>query len=147
MLIAIVSGFALVGLTSFMHFHALHALSRLGPETELRTDRRVLYCVLALFGVHAMQISLYACALWLASDVLSIGSFSGVHSGSALDFFYISIVSYTSLGIGDIIPTGHTRLLVGLEALNGLLLITWSASFLYMVMERQWHSPNNRDPL
>ena len=79
--------------------------------------------------------------------MLSIGSFSGVHSGSALDFFYISIVSYTSLGIGDIIPTGHTRLLVGLEALNGLLLITWSASFLYMVMERQWRARNNRDPL
>jgi hypothetical protein len=35
-------------------------------------------------------------------------------------------------------PYGSVRLLAGVEALNGLLLIAWSASFLYLEMERYW---------
>jgi hypothetical protein len=47
-------------------------------------------------------------------------------------------VTYTSLGFGDHIPISHARLIAGVEALNGLLLIGWSASFTYLVMERYW---------
>ena len=42
------------------------------------------------------------------------------------------------LGFGDVVPNGPLRLLAGAEALNGLLLIGWSASFLYLEMERWW---------
>lgn len=35
-------------------------------------------------------------------------------------------------------PTSHTRMIAGVEALNGLLLIGWSASFTYLAMERYW---------
>lgn len=51
-----------------------------------------------------------------------------------LDYFYFSIVSYTSLGHGDVFPSGHLRFITGVEALNGLLLIAWSGSFIYIVM-------------
>ena len=62
----------------------------------------------------------------------------GVPVESALDYFYFSIVSYTSLGLGDVFPHGHVRFLTGLEALNGLMLIAWSASFAYLAMGRLW---------
>ena len=35
---------------------------------------------------------------------------------------------------------GELRLLAGVEALNGLLLIGWSASYTYIAMERFWTS-------
>ena len=49
-----------------------------------------------------------------------------------------NLVSYTSLGLGDVWPTGVLRLITGLEALNGLILIAWSASFTYLSMEKFW---------
>ena len=52
--------------------------------------------------------------------------------------FYFSIASYTTLGIGDILPHGNIRIVAGLEALNGLVLVAWSASFTYLIMERLW---------
>jgi hypothetical protein len=39
------------------------------------------------------------------------------------------VVAYSSLGYGDHGPVGHAHLLTGVETLNGLLLIGWSASF------------------
>jgi hypothetical protein len=45
---------------------------------------------------------------------------------------------FTSLGFGDVTPSGPLRLLAGMEALNGLLLIGWSASYIHLAMERFW---------
>jgi hypothetical protein len=46
---------------------------------------------------------------------------------------------YTSLGLGDIYPTGHLRFLAGIEALNGFLLISCSASTIFLVTTRRNH--------
>jgi len=38
----------------------------------------------------------------------------------------------------DIEPLGNLRYLIGVESLTGLVLITWTASFLYYEMQRHW---------
>jgi Ion channel len=54
---------------------------------------------------------------------------------------YFSVETFTSTGFGDILPSGPVRMVAGAEALNGLLLIGWSASFTYLAMERFWAPP------
>jgi hypothetical protein len=66
------------------------------------------------------------------------GLLKGNFDGSLLDCVYFSFTSYTTLGIGDIEPHGDLRFLSGLESLTGLVLITWTASFLYLEMTRYW---------
>ena len=51
---------------------------------------------------------------------------------------YWSAVTFVTVGFGDIVPTGPLRLLAGMEALTGFVLITWTASFLYLEMNRLW---------
>jgi hypothetical protein len=51
---------------------------------------------------------------------------------------YFSAVVYSTLGLGDVLPHGTMRFMVGTEALTGFLLVTWSASFTFMEMERWW---------
>ncbi|GLP88226.1 hypothetical protein GCM10007921_37870 [Tritonibacter mobilis] len=104
----------------------------------MRPSTRVLSIVTLLFITHLFQIALFASGFWIAAEVLEIGSFEGEGVNDALDYLYYSAVIYTSLGIGDIVPTGHLRFLTGVEALNGLLLIAWSASFLFATMNRLW---------
>ena len=48
------------------------------------------------------------------------------------------MATYTTLGIGDLHPTGATRLIASVDSLNGLVLIGWSASFTYLTMEEFW---------
>jgi hypothetical protein len=67
-----------------------------------------------------------------------MGGLSGHLEGDLLDYFYFSMATYTTLGIGDLHPSGVMRLIAGIESLNGLVLIGWSASFTYLTMEELW---------
>jgi hypothetical protein len=67
------------------------------------------------------------------------GSLQGNFDGSLLDCVYFSFTNYTSLGYGDVEPLGDIRFTAGLESLTGLVLIGWTASFLYVEMSRFWH--------
>ena len=42
---------------------------------------------------------------------------------------YLSISNYTTLGVGDVFAIGPMRIVSAIEALIGLVLIGWSASF------------------
>jgi hypothetical protein len=56
----------------------------------------------------------------------------------AVDAVYFSGAVYTSLGFGDIVPTGPGRMLAVSESVVGLVLIAWTASFTYFLMQKYW---------
>jgi len=104
----------------------------------MRPGRRVLCIVLVVMVAHVSEITLYAVAYAVSVTPVGLGAFGGLAVEQPLDFLYFSIVTYTSLGLGDVFPGGHLRFLAGIEALNGLLLIAWSGSFIYLTMGRLW---------
>jgi hypothetical protein len=75
-------------------------------------------------------------------QIPGMGSFVGASSehGMLLDSIYLSFVTFTTVGYGDIVVDGYLRYLTGIEALIGLILITWSASFLFIEMQKYWNS-------
>jgi hypothetical protein len=102
----------------------------------LRT--RILVVIAVAFVAHLLEIGLYALAFFLMDHQFGLGAIEGATEGGALDFFYFSITTYTTMGFGDLSPHGPIRIVAGVEGLNGLLLIAWSASFTYLSMEKVW---------
>lgn len=129
---------SLAVLTFVFHFGVLRWLSGRFSRVAMSNSVRILVIVLAILTAHLLQVVMYAIGFALAVNLFSIGAFGGRDVESSLDYLYFSIVSFTSLGLGDVYPVGHLRLLTGVEALNGLLLIAWSGSFIYTAMERLW---------
>ena len=83
-----------------------------------------------LIGSHLVQIILFAFYYYMSYQAdAGQNLFGGNLSGSFLDFFYYSINCYTTLGTGDIFANGSMRIATGLEALIGLVLIAWTATF------------------
>ena len=124
-----------------MHFVALRSLAKLVYRNEHRLHRPLLIVLLSLFALHLAEVTIYAFGISLL-EAAKVGSLTGQIRGSEaswiVDHFYFSIANYTTLGIGDIEPQGALRIVAGIEALNGLILIAWSASFTYLVMEKLW---------
>ena len=125
--IAVVCALLVVGTTA-IHYEVLRGLSAGLPRLRIPSRGKLLVVIFATFLAHAVEIVLYAVAVYL------LGHFSFNVS------LYFSAETYTSLGYGDVVPTGDLRLLAGVEALNGLLLIGWSASYTYIAMERFWQA-------
>ncbi len=101
----------------------------------------------AAFAVHLLEIGLYGATMFALMHYAELGTLSGSGGGATLmNCLYFSAETYSTLGFGDLIPTGPIRLLAGTEALNGLLLIGWSASFAYIAMERFWRIDSGESP-
>ena len=83
---------------------------------------------------HLIHVSLFAMGLQFLSDGES--KLIGNLDGSWIDFFYFSLSCYSSLGFGDIYPIGTLKPISGIEALLGLMMIAWSATILYSLIEK-----------
>jgi hypothetical protein len=135
----------MVIVTVLVHYEALRLISdRLVPRLRTHPRNEMIYVILAVFVAHTVEVWLFA-ACYYVLVANGIGNFHGTLAGHGLDYVYFSFVSYTSLGLGDVYPSGGLRLLTGLEALVGLLMIGWSASFTYLSMERLWRAHAERD--
>jgi hypothetical protein len=127
----------LVG-TTLLHYEVLRALNTGLPALGIPNRTKLLVVMLVTFLAHATEMAMYGAALYVLVTWLGVGNLSGTTGFSLTTYMYFSAETYTSLGFGDLTPTGPVRLLAGIEALNGLLLIGWSASFTYISMERFW---------
>ncbi|MFV0276086.1 MAG: ion channel [Parahaliea sp.] len=122
------------------HYECLLQLSRLLPRLRLQPRLKLVLGAGGALIAHAVEIWIFACTYHLALWYLDWGSLtmSGTSTRDMMDCAYYSFTVYTTLGFGDITPQGHIRYLTGIESLTGLVLITWTASFLYLEMEKYW---------
>jgi len=122
-----------------LHYEVLNLMSRWLFLLRGRHRRRVLFAMVGLLSVHVAEIWIFglAYALMLLSPQLGAGH--GV-DGGVLDYVYISATIFSTVGAVDAYLTGAVRFLSGTEALTGLLLITWSASFTFLEMQRFWRN-------
>lgn len=128
----------LIGTAVLIHFEALYHLSILIPNLRIERRLRVLFGFFGALFAHITEVWLFAFAYYFKIRSGYFGTLEGNFNNSLMDCSYFSFTSYTSLGFGDIEPTGDIRFLAGLEALTGLLLIAWTASFMFLEMQKLW---------
>jgi hypothetical protein len=124
--------------TTFIHYEVLRLLTNTLPALRIRPRLQLILVILGAFCAHFLEILLYGAAYWLLADKFDIGSMGQPGPLPFSRCLYFSAETYTTLGYGDVLPHGDLRLLAGLEALNGMLLIGWTASFTFLSMERFW---------
>ena len=129
---------ATVSAAVLLHYEGLSRLSRGLGRSEAPRRRRVLYAIMGVLSLHVTGIWLFGLVLWGLLSWPACGALHGTPHASLLDAVYLSAMTYTTVGFGDLAPVGAVRFLSGTEALTGFVLITWSASFTYLEMERYW---------
>ncbi|MFT4767042.1 MAG: hypothetical protein ACI8RN_000166 [Glaciecola sp.] len=129
---------AIIALTVVIHCEFLYRFTLVMPRLRIRHRLRILLGVFAAISAHAVEVWIFAAAYFYMDKSPSWGQLEGNYDGSLLSSAYFSFTAFTTLGLGDILPTGNIRYLVGLESLTGFVLITWTASFLYLEMTRYW---------
>lgn len=94
---------------------------------------------------HLIQIIMFEFAYaWMVPDPAH-GAIAGIETPDWGDLFYFSAVTYTSTGYGDLTPTGNLRFLAMIEALTGLIMVAWTTSFAFLLMQRYWFAQQERE--
>ena len=127
-----------IGIVVMIHYEFLHQVTLLMPRVRIPHRFRIVMGVFVALTAHAVEVWIFAVSFFLMHKAEGWGHLEGNFAGTLLDCVYFSFTTYTTLGTGDIEPHGDLRYLTGLESLTGLVLITWSASFLYLEMTRYW---------
>jgi hypothetical protein len=143
MILAMFVSLVLVSSTILVHYEALRLVSIVLPRlTMIRPRPRIVFVMFSAFAAHTVEVYIYAIAYWLLEEHYGFGNLvalgGGAHSLAFVDLVYFSTITYTSVGFGDVVPLGGLRLISGVEALNGLLMIGWSASYTYLCMQELW---------
>lgn len=125
-------------LTILIHYEAINILHGWHGRTPGGPRVKVVAGVFLLFAAHSLEIWLFALGLYVATHVLALGELAGAFDGSARDYLYMSLITYTTVGYGDILPTGDLRTICGFEALTGLLMMAWSAAYTVSRLEGIW---------
>ena len=140
MLVTVLIIILVVALSVVIHYEFLYRLTLLMPKLRIKHRQRIVLGVITSLLAHSLEIFIFAVAYFYINRFEGLGHLQGNYDGSLADSIYYSFTTYTTLGFGDIEPIGGIRYLTGIESLTGLVLITWTASFLYIEMRQYWDS-------
>lgn len=139
-------GLILCAITIAIHYEFMIVLGRVMKKIRSDGRLRIILAVMILVIAHVIEVYLFAGAFYAGEHWIGIGAIQGEMVGTLSDYAYFSAVSYTSVGYGDIFATGHLRIIAGLEALIGLLMIAWSGAFTVYFMQRFWSEKSEKTP-
>lgn len=122
-----------------LHYEGLTYLQRNLGHVHLGPRRaRVLVGIIGVLMMHAVEITFFAAGYAGVHAIDGAGAIHGMPHPEFLELLYFSAITYTTVGYGDLVPVGALRFIAAVESLAGFVLVSWSASFTYLVMERFW---------
>jgi len=129
-----------------VHYEGLSGLTKWVSLDLLPPRTRIATLIFGQVTLHVIEIWIFAAGYFVLTKYLEFGTLlQSAYIGEQVplvmgfaDYVYYSAIVYSTLGFGDLVPYGPVRLLTGMEAVLGLVLITWSASFTFLEMQRYW---------
>ncbi len=127
MLANLALGTLLIVSTSLIHTVGLiaitHSLSHVTGRMRMHRRRSrvvaMMTVVLGLFALLSVEVWIWA-GTYLMLDTV----------GDLETALYLSTVTFSTVGYGDVVPSHGWRLFTALEGVNGFLLIGWSTAYL-----------------
>ena len=120
-----------------IHYEALRIFSRVFLNYLHTVRSKIISVILGIIFLHLLEILIFAVAFMVMDAKPYMGYLKGIEGGY-LAYVYFSLVTYTTVGYGDIVPVGHMRFLTAVEALGGIVLVAWSAAYTFLKMRRLW---------
>lgn len=128
-LIAITVMIHAIGTTAWVRYLSRRYFGKF-PLSVAHTMMLLVYTALVVLVMHAVEIVIWAICYQSLVPVSELASFE--------EAVYFSFVTFTTLGYGDITLSEGERLLSGIEALNGIILIGWTTAMIFAVVQHSW---------
>lgn len=130
-------GILLLMLTTAIHAMAMKFARDLVHSHAGRLQQRLrtfpLYNVLGIILLMFVALFLQVC-LWALAYLL-LGAIEGLEQA-----LYFSMVTFTTLGYGDVVLPARWNLLSSIEGANGIIMFGWTTAIVMAVVQRVYFS-------
>lgn len=130
LLVAITVVIHALGTTALVKYLASRFMDEQGNWSSRRVHAALISAAVFLVFLHAVEIIIWAIVYKLLVPVGELANFEAA--------WYFSFVTFTTLGYGDITLSEVYRLLSGIQALNGILLVGWSTALMFSIVQKIW---------
>jgi voltage-gated potassium channel len=86
------------------------------------------FTALLLMLLHFLEILIWAGAYLAIPEIRQLANFE--------EAIYFSMVTYATVGYGDIVLEPQWRIMSGFEAMSGILLFGWSTAMLFSIVQK-----------
>ncbi len=132
----LVIGLVIIGITVTIHgygtkfwvdfmYRKYHNVSN--TTFDRRAVRLLIYTALFLLLLNFIEAIVWGVMYYLLPG---ISEFNTLEKS-----IYFSLVTFTTLGYGEITISSSNRILAGFEAMNGVLLLGWSTTMMFQVLQ------------
>lgn len=119
-LTVIIQGFGTIIWLNYVRKHYLYIPSK---EFIKKRFQILVFSALFLLMLHFFEASLWALVYYVNPNITAFETFEKA--------LYFSLVTFTTLGYGDITISTGSRILAGFEAANGVLMLGWSTALMF----------------
>ena len=136
-LVAITVVIHALGSTYLVRYLARRFLDEQGHWGSRNTLFALTQTAVLLVALHALEIMIWA---GVYKALVPVSELADLETA-----VYFSFVTFTTLGYGDITLSDGWRLLSGIQALNGILLVGWSTALMFAVVQKSWQGLARND--
>lgn len=136
MIFNLIIGLVVIGITIVIHGYGtrfwIHHLQNYYENKPLvgfnrRAVRLLVYTALFLLLLNFIEAIIWGFTYYLLPGVTE---FEDIEKA-----IYFSLVTFTTLGYGEITIASNNRILAGFEAMNGVLLLGWTTAMMFSVIQ------------
>ena len=77
--------------------------------------------------LHGAQCTIWAATFYFNQNIDNLYSFQ--------DAIYFSLITFTTVGYGDIVIDSEWKIMAGLEAINGIMMVGWSTALMFSYLQ------------
>ena len=130
-------GAVVILLTVLIHALATYVATRVVLLAEVeRWPLRAPWAITLLISVFVLIMvaaTLLEALIW-AGAYLWVGAFPELEPA-----LYFSLVTFTTLGFGDVVLESPWRILSAMEAINGVMMLGWTTAMLFWMLQQLVH--------
>lgn len=143
MLLQVIISLSIIVLTIFIHgLGSTWGLNYIFKKHDFKnkifgfTDSMKILSLSAIFLMilHYIDIAIWAAVYLIIPQLKQLANWE--------EAMYFSMVTYTTLGYGDITLSPVWRIMSGFEAMNGILMFGWSTAMFFSVVQRMMGQQN-----
>ena len=136
MLVNIIIGVLVIGLTILIHgYGTIYWIKFIRKKYKKKTTKSLskkIVWILIYSAIFLLSLNFVEAIIWGFTYYLlpGITEFESIEKA-----IYFSLVTFTTLGYGDITINSANRMLAGFEAMNGVLLLGWTTAMMFSLLQ------------